>query len=84
MSEEKFEIHRAHKMLEWLENEVTEWAYGLIQEHFGIDCPSELNREQIDEVIEQWDAMSEYDGLLALGIRNAIGTWENENDEYLI
>jgi len=86
MSEGKFEIHRAHKMLDWLENEVTEWAYGLIQEHFGVDCPSELDREQIDEVIEQWNEMTEYAGgdWLALGLRNAIGTWENENDEYLI
>ena len=30
MSEDKFEIHRPHKMLDWLEGEVTEWAFGLI------------------------------------------------------
>ena len=46
----------------------------------------ELDREQIDEVIDQWNEMTEYAGgdWLAIGLRNAIGAWENENDEYLI
>lgn len=83
---DKFTVHKPHKMLDWLENEVTEWAYGLVQEHFGVDSPDELSREQIDEVIEQWDELTEYAGgdWLALGMRNVISVWENENDEYLI
>ena len=86
MSEEKFKVYKAHKMLDWIENECTEWAYGLIQEHFGVDCPSELTREQLDEVISEWEELSEYAGgdWLALGMRNAINAWENENDEYII
>ena len=29
-------VHRPHKMLDWLEGEVTDWAFGLVQEHFGV------------------------------------------------
>ena len=83
---EQFKVYKAHKMLDWLENEVTEWAYGLIQEHFGVECPSELSREQLDEVISEWEELSDYAGgeWLALGMRNAINVWENENEEYII
>jgi len=84
MNEEKFKVYKAHKMLDWIENEVTEWAYGLVTEHFGVDSPEELTREQIDEVIEQWEELVEYDGMLGLGFRNVINTWENENEEYII
>lgn len=83
---EPFKVYKAHKMLDWLENEVTEWAYGLIQEHFGVECPSELSREQLDEVISEWEELSDYAGgeWLALGMRNAISVWENEKEEYII
>ena len=81
---EKFAVHRAHKMLDWIENEVTEWATGLIQEHFGVECPSELSQSQIEEVIAAWEDLVDYDGMLGLGFRNAINVWENEHEEYLI
>jgi len=84
MNEEKFKVYKAHKMLDWIEDEVTEWAYGLVTEHFGVDSPEELTREQIDEVIEQWEELVEYDGMLGLGFRNVINIWENENEEYII
>lgn len=84
MSEEKFKIYRAHKMLDWIENHVTEWANDLIAEHFGVEEVEELSREQIDEVIDQWEEMCDYDGMLALGLRNCINCWENEHEEYLI
>lgn len=80
---EKFQIYKPHKMMDWIEGEVTEWAYNNIQEHFGVECPSELTQSQIEEVIEQMDELENYDWL-ALGLRNAINAWENENDEYLI
>jgi len=86
MSEEKFKVHRPHKMLDWLENEVTDWAYGLVTEHFDVECPSDLDKSQIEEVIEQYEELSEYAGgdWLALGMRNVISNWENEHDEYLV
>jgi hypothetical protein len=86
MSEEKFKVHRAHKMLDWIENEVTDWAHGLVTEHFGVECPSELNKEQIEEVIEEYEELSDYAGgdWLAIGMRNVVSIWENENDVYLL
>ena len=80
-------VHRPHKMLDWLENEVTEWAFGIVQEHFGVEDPTELSEEQIQEVIAEWERLLEsnmgYD-FLAMGFRNVVGSWENENDIYLI
>lgn len=83
---ESFEINRPGKMLDYLEGQVTEWAFGLIEEHFGVDSPDELTRDQIDEVIDQWNELLESSGLdfLALGLRNAISQWENEHDDYII
>ena len=83
MSDEAFKVYKAHKMLDWIENHVTEWALELITEHFGCDV-EELTREQLDEVIDQYNEISEYDGTLGLGFRNAIGIWENENDDYVL
>lgn len=80
-------VHRPHKMLDWLEGEVTDWAFGIVQEHFGVEDPTELSEEQIQEVIAEWERLLEsnmgYD-FLAMGFRNVVGSWENENDIYLI
>jgi len=45
MSEGKFEVYRAHKMLDWLEQEVTQWAENHVEEHFGCEEISELTQE---------------------------------------
>ena len=84
MAEEKFKIYKAHKMLDWLENQTTEWAIELIQDHFDIENVEDLTREQLDEVIEQYEDMVDYDSMLGMGLRNAIGIWENENEEYVL
>ena len=83
---EAFEINRPGKMLDYLEEQVTEWAFGLIEEHFGVDSPDELSRDQIDEVVDQWSEMLDMSGgdWLAMGLRNAISQWENEHDDYII
>ena len=78
---EKFEVFRAHKMAEWVEREVYDWAEGLVTEHFGVDSPEELSREQIEEVIEE---MENFDDWCYTGLRNVVSCWENENDEYII
>jgi hypothetical protein len=82
----KFEVRRPHKMLDWLEGEMTDWAIGLVTEHFGVEEVDTMSREQIDEVIAEWENLLNQNGYdwLALGLRNAIGIWENENDEYII
>jgi hypothetical protein len=80
MMVEKFTIHKAHKMAEWLESQTTEWAMDLVENHFG--CPvGELTLEQIREVGDQCVAMFDYDNMLSLGVRNVITMWEDENDQ---
>lgn len=81
MPDEPFKVYKAHKLMDWIENEVTEWAYNQVTEHFGVDSPEELSREQIEEVIEE---METFDDWCYTGLRNVVSVWENENDEYLI
>lgn len=81
---EKFEVFKAHKMSDWIENHVTDWAHDLVTEHFGVEGPEELSREQIDEVIEEYNRLYEFDPTVAMGFRNVISNWENEHEEYLI
>ena len=77
---EKFTIYKAHKMLDWLESQTTEWAMNLVENHF--ECPvEELTLEQIQEVGEQYLAMLDYDNMLSLGVRNVIRMWEDENGQ---
>lgn len=86
MSEEPFKVYKAHKLLDWLENEVTEWALDLVNSHFGVSSPEELTEDQINEVISEWEELSDAAGYdwPALGLRNIINIWENENETYLI
>ena len=81
MSDEPFKVYKAHKLMDWIENEVTEWAYNQVNEHFGVDSPDELTREQIEEVITE---MENFDDWCYTGLRNVVSCWENEHDEYLI
>ena len=82
MTTEPFKVYKAHKMADWIENHVTEWASILVTEHFDCDV-EELTREQIQEVADQYDELYDYDPTIALGFRNVINSWENENEEYL-
>lgn len=81
MSDEPFKVYKAHKLMDWIENEVTEWAYNQVTEHFGVEEPDELSREQIEEVIAE---MNNFDDWCYTGLRNVVSIWENEHDEYLI
>jgi hypothetical protein len=80
---EKFKIHKANKMADWVENAVTEWASDLILGHFEVESIGDLTRKEIDEVIEEWEELSSYNDWLGLGFRNCICTWETENNEYV-
>ena len=81
---EPFNIYKASKMLDYIENELTEWALGLVTEHFGVETIEELSREQLDEVVTEYYDLHEWDGTLGMGFRNIIHTWENEHEEYVI
>jgi hypothetical protein len=67
--------------MDWIEQEVTEWALDLVTEWFNVENAEDLTREQIDEIIEEMD---NFDDWIYTGLRNIVGIWENENDEYLI
>ena len=80
---DKFKIHKAHKMSEWIENQVTEWALELIQNHFGVDGPEELSRNQLDEIIVQWEEMLEYvDKYPEAGMLGLLLLYPAQNDNY--
>lgn len=84
---EKFELYRIHKMQEWLESETTDWVLDKVTDFFGVEHVEELSREQLDEVIDYWeDGMTNYydDQYIGIALRNVIGIWENENEEYII
>ena len=71
MSEEKvgFRVHRAHKMMDWIENEVTEWAQGIVFEHYGVEEVTELSRDQVEEVAAEADRLDEdYGDFISLGL----------------
>lgn len=80
---EPFKVYRAGKMLDWIENAVTEWAEQMVLEHFEATSIEDLTREQIDEVVIQYDEVSDYDTTLGVGFRNVISAWESGNDEYI-
>ena len=83
MSEGKFQVVKAHKMLDWLEGEVTEWANNQITEWFGCDDVTELTEEQVQEIVDASED-DNLDGWLSLGLRNVVNQWQNEHDIYLI
>lgn len=80
---EPFKVYRAGKMLDWIENAVTEWAEQMVLAHFEAASIEDLTRDQIDEVVIQYDEVSDYDTTLGVGFRNVISTWESGNDEYI-
>lgn len=81
---EKFEVHRAHKMAEWVEREVYEWAEGLVTEHFGVEEITDLTHKQISEVLDQAELINEnYGDTLSYGLYEVVRYWENETDEEL-
>ena len=85
MSEGKFEVYRAHKMLDWLEGEATQWAENLVEEHFGCEEISELTKDQIEEVIAVAEDLDEHYGdMLSMGMYNIVRYWESENEEYIL
>ena len=79
---EPFKIYKANEMLDYIENELTEWALGLLTEHFDVETIEELTREQLDEVVAEYYDLHEWDGTLGMGFRNVINIWENDHGSY--
>lgn len=79
MSEGTYEWNRAHKVMDWIEDEITGAAIESVTEWFGVDEISELTEEQISEVENYAESDSCYD-VLAMGLRNVVSQWENEQE----
>lgn len=77
---EGFEINRPHKIMEWLENQINEWAYEYVADFYGVEDVTELTEEQIVEVEEFCEENEDGYDLLVVGLRNCVHTWESEND----
>lgn len=81
---EPFKIYKASKMLDYIENQLTEWALDLVTQHFDVETIEELTREQLDEVVAEFYDLDEWNGTLGMGFRNVINIWENDHEEYVI
>jgi len=80
-----FRVHRAHKMMDWVENEVTEWAEGIAFEHYGVEEVTELTRDQIAEIAAEADRLDEdYGDIISLGFFNIVRWWESETEDYVL
>lgn len=72
-------------MADWLEAQATDWATDLVLDHFRVEVVEELSREQIGEVVIQYEDLDEqYGDAISIGFLNVIRTWENENDDYIL
>jgi hypothetical protein len=80
----EFKIYKANKMLDYIENQLTDWALGLVTEHFGVETVEELTRDQLNEVIAEYYDLDDWNGTLGMGFRNIIHIWENEHEEYIL
>ena len=80
-----FRVHRAHKMMDWVESEVTEWAEGIVFEHYGVEEVTELTRDQIEEIAAEADRLDEdYGDIISLGFFNIVRWWESETEDYVL
>ena len=71
MSEFKM-VHKPHKMLEWLEGECTEWADGIIKEHFQVEDTDTLSKEQIQEVIAEWELLLDSSSYVSFDLKKIV------------
>ena len=79
-----FEVHRAWKMVDWIEREVHDWALNLVVEHFDVEDPNKLTEEQILEVIGQADKLDyEHGDPISYGFYQIVRDWEEANDRAL-
>ena len=80
---EDFIIHKPHKMMDWVYQQVTDWISDAVTEWFQVQNIGDLSREQIEEVIVEWNKFIDQDeyAIIAYGLRETISIWEMENEE---
>ena len=78
----KYQLHKQHKISQYLENEATEWVLNSITEHFDVETVEQLSIQDIEEVVEEYEKCE--DQYIAMALRNSISVWENENDQFIL
>ena len=85
-----FELHKLHKLDDWLEGEAYEWVLSAILNIYKIEKLEELTEAQIDEIAAYVDSvnttgspaytLSYAEGLSLLVIGNMMDQWQEAND----
>ena len=85
-----FELHKLHKLDDWLEGEAYEWVLSAILNIYEIEKLEELTEAQIDEIAAYVDSINARDtsaytlsyaeGLSLLVIGTMMDQWQEAND----
>jgi len=73
----KFEVVRLHKYEDWIDQQIADTVYELINDFYGVDDPNDLTAEQINSIsewVEQHDSF-----YLGPRFRLVIDDWNYEN-----
>jgi len=72
-----FEWHKTHKILDWVEREMTECVEEYVCEYYGFESVEELSQEQLDELETfREEELTEHHPL-RIGFSNVINHMEN-------
>lgn len=82
MSEVKeFEAYKIHKLQDRLEQEAYEWMEYQVQEFYGVEDFSELNREQVDSIYQYSESEECYEPYVGMALRSMCDNWYYDNEE---
>jgi len=81
-----FEWHRTHKILEWVENHMTESVEEYVTEYYGLESIEELTEDQLAELYTFRDEELQEYHPLQMGFSNIINhvenlMWEREQED---
>lgn len=75
-----FEWYKTHKIMDWVEREMTECVEQYVCEFYGVEDTNNLTEEQIDELIAWRDEELQEYHPLQMGFSNVISAWENQEE----
>ena len=79
--QETYSWHRIHKAEANIEDQITEWVFDHVLEHFGVEEVTDLTDSQIAEIDHfRNEVLNEY-SVMQAGYSNLINFWESENTE---
>ena len=75
---EKYTFHRAHKVEDWIANEMYDTVFEQVTQWFGVEQIADITEEQMDEIIDfRENDLNEYSPL-QWGYSTIISEWEDE------